>query len=57
MREVVRTQAEMVECVRDLAKTIKAQEKAACNHVVIPPPRKTNRKVVGFVYDSKDVKA
>ncbi|KAM0707092.1 hypothetical protein Q7P35_006423 [Cladosporium inversicolor] len=57
VREVVRTQAEMVECVRDLAKTIKAQEKAACNHVVIPPPRKTNRKVVGFVYDSKDVKA
>lgn len=57
VREVVRTQADMVECVRDLAKTIKAQEKAACNHVVIPPPRKTNRKVVGFVYDSKDVKA
>jgi uncharacterized protein GlcG (DUF336 family) len=54
VREVVRTQADMVECVRDLAKTIKAQEKAACNHVVIPPPRKTNRKVVGFVYDAKD---
>jgi len=57
VREVVRSQADMVECVRDLAKTIKAQEKAACNHVVIPPPRKTNRKVVGFVYDSKDMKA
>ena len=57
VREVVRTQADMVECVRDLAKTIKAQEKAACNHVVIPPPRKTNRKVVGFVYDAKDMKA
>jgi hypothetical protein len=54
VREVVRTQADMVECVRDLAKTIKAQEKATCNHVVIPPPRKTNRKVVGFVYDAKD---
>lgn len=57
MREVVRTQADMAECVRDLAKTIKAQDKAACNHVVIPPPRKTNRKVVGFVYDAKDMKA
>jgi hypothetical protein len=57
VREVVRTQADMVECVRELAKTIKAQEKAACNHVVIPPPRKTNRKVVGFVYDAKDMKA
>ena len=57
VREVVRTQTDMVECVRELAKTIKAQEKAACNHVVIPPPRKTNRKVVGFVYDAKDLKA
>jgi hypothetical protein len=57
VREVVRSQADMVECVRDLANTIKAQEKAACNHVVIPPPRKTNRKVVGFVYDAKDMKA
>ncbi|GAB7322656.1 hypothetical protein MBLNU13_g03563t1 [Cladosporium sp. NU13] len=57
VREVVRSQADMVECVRDLAKTIKAQEKAACNHVVIPPPRKTNRKVVGFVYDAKDMNA
>ena len=57
VREVVRSQADMVECVRDLAKSIKAQEKAACNHVVIPPPRKTNRKVVGFVYDAKDMKA
>jgi len=72
VKEVVRSQAEMVQSVRDLAKTIKAQdqseliecvrelaksiaqEKATCGHVVIPPPRKTNRKVVGFVYDSKD---
>jgi ribosome assembly protein YihI (activator of Der GTPase) len=91
VKEVVRSQAEMVQCVRDLAKTIKAQdqteviqcvrdlaktikaqdqtemihcvrelaktiaqEKATCGHVIIPPPRKTNRKVVGFVYDSKD---
>lgn len=57
VREMARTQADMVECVRDLAKTIKAQEKPTCNHVVMPPPRKTNRKVVGFVYDSKDAKA
>lgn len=58
VREVVRSQAEMVECVRELAKTIKAQDKSnACNHVVIPPPRKTNRKVVGFVYDAKDGRA
>lgn len=56
VREVVRSQAEMVECVRELAKTIKAHEKDTCNHVVIPPPRKTNRKVVGFVYDAKDGK-
>jgi len=54
VREVVRSQAEMVECVRELAKTIKGQEKTTCGHVIIPPPRKTNRKVVGFVYDSKD---
>jgi ribosome assembly protein YihI (activator of Der GTPase) len=46
-------QTEMIHCVRELAKTI-AQEKATCGHVIIPPPRKTNRKVVGFVYDSKD---
>lgn len=57
VREVVRSQAEMIECVRELAKTIKAQGKDTCNHVVIPPPRKTNRKVVGFVYDAKDGKA
>jgi ribosome assembly protein YihI (activator of Der GTPase) len=54
VREVVRGQAEMVECVRELAKSIKAQEKPTCGHVIIPPPRKTNRKVVGYVYDSKD---
>jgi hypothetical protein len=53
VREVARSQADMVECVRDLAKTIKAQEKTACNHVVSPPPRKTNRKVVGYIYDAK----
>jgi len=48
-------QAGMVDGVRELAKTIKAQEKpTACGHVIIPPPRKTNRKVVGYVYDSKD---
>jgi ribosome assembly protein YihI (activator of Der GTPase) len=47
----------MVECVRNLANTIKAQEKpTACGHIVIPPPRKTNRKVVGYVYDTKDGK-
>lgn len=57
VREVVRTQSEMVECVRDLAKAFKTQEKAKCNHVVVPPPRKTGRKVVGFVYDAKDSKA
>lgn len=54
VREVVRGQAEMVECVRELARSVKAQEKPSCGHVIIPPPRKTNRKVVGFVYDSKD---
>ncbi|KAM0720057.1 hypothetical protein Q7P37_004193 [Cladosporium fusiforme] len=57
VREVMRSQAEMVECVRELAKTIKTQSKDTCNHVVIPPPRKTNRKVVGFVYDAKDAKS
>lgn len=57
VREVVRSQADMVECMRELAKTIKAQEKATCNHVVIPPPRKTNRKVVGYVYDAKEGRA
>jgi ribosome assembly protein YihI (activator of Der GTPase) len=60
VRELAKTikaqdQAGMVEGVRELAKTIKAQEKpTACGHVIIPPPRKTNRKVVGYVYDSKD---
>lgn len=57
VREVVRSQAEMVECVRELAQTIKGQERNTCNHVVVPPPRKTNRKVVGFVYDVKEGKA
>jgi len=51
VNQVLRAQGEMVESVRDLAKAIK-MEKKECGHVVVPPPRKTGRKVVGFVYES-----
>ncbi|KAK3725999.1 hypothetical protein LTR37_000147 [Vermiconidia calcicola] len=54
MRELMSGQREMVEVVRSLAKSIVAQNKGACDHVVVPPPRKMGRKVVGFVYDAKE---
>lgn len=54
VRELMAGQREMVEVMRELAKSITAQNKASCDHVVIPPPRKMGRKVVGFVYDGKD---
>ncbi|EMC99782.1 hypothetical protein BAUCODRAFT_30189 [Baudoinia panamericana UAMH 10762] len=54
VREMMSGQREMVEVMRDLAKSITAQNKGSCDHVVIPPPRKVGRRVVGFVYDAKD---
>lgn len=54
VRELMAGQREMVDAMRELAKSITAQNKGACDHVVIPPPRKVGRKVVGFVYDAKD---
>lgn len=54
VRELMGGQREMVDCVRELAKSITAMNKNACDHVVVPPPRKVGRKVVGFVYDGKD---
>lgn len=54
VRELMAGQSEMVSAVRQLAASITAQQKGECDHVVIPPPRKVGRKVVGFVYDAKD---
>ncbi|KAK0274764.1 hypothetical protein LTR91_018627 [Friedmanniomyces endolithicus] len=54
VRELMGGQREMVEVVRELALSITAQNKGACDHVVVPPPRKVGRKIVGFVYDGKD---
>ncbi|KAM3424868.1 hypothetical protein BST61_g6845 [Cercospora zeina] len=55
VRELMAGQREMVSVVRELALSISAKEKEACDHVVIPPPRKVGRKIVGFVYDAKEV--
>jgi len=54
MRELMSGQREMVEVMRQLTKSIVAQNKSSCDHIVVPPPRKMGRKVVGFVYDAKD---
>ena len=54
MRELLSGQREMVEVVRELAKSFVARNPASCGHVIVPPPRKTDRKVVGFVYDTKE---
>ncbi|KAI7286346.1 hypothetical protein KC345_g1285 [Hortaea werneckii] len=53
VRELMAGQREMIDAVRELAKSIRAEKGASCEHVVIPPPRKVGRKVVGFVYDGK----
>ena len=54
MREMMSGQREMVEVMRSLARSVTAQNKDQCDHVVVPPPRKMGRKVVGFVYDAKE---
>ncbi|GAB1725522.1 hypothetical protein NU195Hw_g6400t1 [Hortaea werneckii] len=53
VRELMAGQREMIDAVRELAKSIRAEKGGSCEHVVIPPPRKVGRKVVGFVYDGK----
>ncbi|KXT11015.1 hypothetical protein AC579_7949 [Pseudocercospora musae] len=54
VRELITGQREMVAVLRELSTAISTQNKAACNHVVIPPPRKVGKKLVGFVYDAKE---
>ncbi|RMY17964.1 hypothetical protein D0867_05663 [Hortaea werneckii] len=54
VRELMAGQREMIDAVRELAKSIQAEKGGSCEHVVIPPPRKVGRKVVGFVYDGKE---
>ncbi|KAI5356555.1 hypothetical protein Slin15195_G021930 [Septoria linicola] len=54
VRELMAGQWDMVNVLRELALSITAKEKGACDHVVIPPPRKVGRKIVGFVYDGKE---
>ncbi len=54
MRELMAGQREMVDVLRQLGKSIVAQNKNACDHIVVPPPRKMGKKVVGFVYDAKE---
>ncbi|CAK1357756.1 hypothetical protein CB0940_07548 [Cercospora beticola] len=54
VRELMAGQREMVSVVRELALSITAKEKESCDHVVIPPPRKVGKKIVGFVYDGKE---
>ncbi|EME46927.1 hypothetical protein DOTSEDRAFT_70762 [Dothistroma septosporum NZE10] len=57
VRELMTGQREMTKVMRDLANAISAQNKGKCDHVVIPPPRKMGKKVVGFVYDGKVVES
>jgi hypothetical protein len=40
MRELMSGQREMVEVMRQLTKSIVAQNKGTCDHIVVPPPRK-----------------
>lgn len=54
VRELMAGHREMTKVMRELAQAITAQNKGSCDHVVIPPPRKVGRKIVGFVYDAKD---
>ncbi|KXT01226.1 hypothetical protein AC578_3789 [Pseudocercospora eumusae] len=54
VRELMTGQREMVSVLRELSTAISAQSKGACDHVVIPPPRKVGKKLVGFVYDAKE---
>ena len=54
MRELMSGQREVVEVMRQLARSVVAQNQGTCDHVVVPPPRKMGRKVVGFVYDAKE---
>ncbi|KAK4504317.1 hypothetical protein PRZ48_005233 [Zasmidium cellare] len=54
VRELMAGHREMTKVMRELAEAITAQNKGSCDHVVIPPPRKVGRKIVGFVYDAKD---
>ncbi|KAH9838882.1 hypothetical protein Tdes44962_MAKER01733 [Teratosphaeria destructans] len=54
VRELMTGQREMVAAMRELSQAITAHNKESCEHVVIPPPRKTGKKVVGFVYDAKE---
>ncbi|CAK4031771.1 Hypothetical predicted protein [Lecanosticta acicola] len=51
-RELMGAQRDMNRVLRTLAEALAAQNPASCGHVVIPPPRKIGRKVVGFVYDA-----
>lgn len=43
VQELMAGQRSMVDVLRELLSSIKAKEKAACAHVVIPPPRKFGR--------------
>ena len=54
LRELMSGQREVVDVMRQLAKSVIAQNKGSCDHIVVPPPRKMGRKVVGFVYDAKE---
>lgn len=56
MRDLMNGQEQMVSVMREMTKSIAAQNPASCGHVVIPPPRKVGRRVVGFVYDAADGK-
>ena len=51
VRELMAEQRTMVHMVREIVSSIKANQKTASANVVIPPPRKVGKKIVGFVYD------
>lgn len=54
VRELMAGQREVISVLRELGVAISAQNKGACDHIVIPPPRKVGKKLVGFVYDAKE---
>ncbi|KAK5129844.1 hypothetical protein LTR08_002781 [Meristemomyces frigidus] len=53
VEELTRGQRETIDALRELARSF-AVVATGCQHVVLAPPRKVGRKVVGYVYDARE---
>ncbi|KAK5110624.1 hypothetical protein LTR62_005663 [Meristemomyces frigidus] len=49
--DLMTSQKNVVDVVRELAKSLAAQSQVKPGQDVLPPPRKVGRKIVGYVYD------